>query len=80
MLTEARIFTTTSLVLIHKLKQILNHKKKEREDHHILLCEFPHTLPTYIHVGTLLLNTQTQTLTILQDTVLISSRFRWGIE
>lgn len=28
MLTEARILSTTSLVLIHKLKQILNHKKK----------------------------------------------------
>lgn len=56
MLTEARIFTTTSLVLIHKLKQILNQKKGE-EDHHILLCEFPHTLPTLY----ILTNTDTDT-------------------
>lgn len=58
MLTEARISTTTSLVLIHKLKQILNHKKKERK---IITSSCVNFHIHYQHLHTLLTNTDTDT-------------------
>lgn len=58
MLTEARIFTTTSLVLIHKLKQILNHKKKGEEDHHTSSCVNFHIHYQHTYILT---NTDTDT-------------------